>query len=191
MAESREVHPSGARPGRPAPSAADEAYDIRIARDGTWFHEGTPIGRPGLVRLFASVLRRDEAGDYWLVTPAERGRIIVEDVPFFAVAASFEGGGRGQRIIFRTSLDETVTAGPTRPIRLAFDPETGEPSPYVEVRDGLEARIARAVFYDLAERAVEVEGRMGVWSGGAFFPLDAPPGPAAAAAPGTGDPPKG
>ncbi len=179
MAESRETHPSVPRPGQPAPSrvpsAVDEAYNIRIARDGTWYHEGTPIGRIGLVRLFASVLRRDDAGDYWLITPAERGRILVEDAPFVAVAARFEGAGQRQRITFRTSLDDTATADADHPIRVETDPETGEPRPYVRIRDRLDALIARPVFYDLAERAVEEGGRTGVWSGGIFFPLDAPP----------------
>lgn len=178
MAESREVHPqpqaTGPRP-RAAGSVADEAYDIRIARDGTWFHEGSPIGRKGLVRLFASVLRRDDAGDYWLVTPAERGRIRVDDAPFVAVAAEIEGAGRDQTIRFRTSIDDEVTADADHPIRVAVDPKSGEPSPYVLVRGRLEALIARAVYYDLAERTVEQDGRMGIWSAGTFFPLDAPP----------------
>lgn len=178
MAESREVHPHPHATGprsRPAGSAADEAYDIRIARDGTWFHEGSPIGRKGLVRLFASVLRRDDAGDYWLVTPAERGRIRVDDAPFVAVAAEVEGEGAAQTIRFRTSIDDEVTADADHPIRVAIDAATGEPSPYVLVRGRLEALIARAVYYDLAERTVERDGRIGVWSAGAFFPLDEPP----------------
>ena len=153
----------------------DEAYDIRIAADGTWYHEGTPIRRVGLARLFASVLRRDDAGDYWLITPAERGRIRVDDAPFVAVSCTVEGEGRGQRLVMRTNLDATVTAGPDHPIRVTFDPASGEPRPYVMVRDRLEALILRPVYYQLADLAVEWDGRVGVWSGGDFFPLDAPP----------------
>ena len=153
----------------------DEAYDIRIAADGTWYHEGAPIRRIGLARLFASVLRRDDAGDYWLITPAERGRIRVDDAPFVAVACTVEGDGRDQRLIMRTNLDATVTAGPDHPIRVTFDPASGEPRPYVMVRDRLEALILRPVYYQLADLAVEWDGRVGVWSGGDFFPLDAPP----------------
>lgn len=154
----------------------DEGYDIRIARDGVWWHEGAPIRRLALVRLFAGVLRRDEAGDYWLVTPAERGRIRVEDAPFVAVEMRAEGAGEDQVLRFRTNVDDWATAGPDHPIRVAADPETGEPSPYVLVRNGLEARLARPVYYELAERAVprdaDGEGTVyGVWSKGAFFPI--------------------
>ncbi|MEQ9815382.1 MAG: DUF1285 domain-containing protein [Azospirillaceae bacterium] len=152
------------------PTAADEAYPIRIAVDGTWFHQGTPIGRPALVRLFSTVLRRDDAGDYWLVTPAERGRITVEDAPFVAVELMDDEPGR---LTFRTNVDDGVTAGPDHPIRVAFGAD-GEPRPYVLVRDRLEALIARTVFYQLVERAEERDGVMGVASGGAFFPLVEP-----------------
>ena len=150
---------------------------IRIARNGTWFYRGSPIDRLALVKLFASVLRRDADGRYWLVTPAERGRIEVEDVPFLAVALSVEGRGQGQRLIFETNLDEFVTAGPDKPLRVETA-ASGEPAPYIEVRDGLEARIARPVFYDLVELGTEeqVEGiiQFGVWSGGTFFRLGDP-----------------
>jgi hypothetical protein len=156
------------------PSAEDEAYDIRIARDGTWYYQGTPIGRPALVKLFATVLRRDEAGDFWLITPAERGRITVEDAPFVAVAMTVENAaaGREQTLAFRTNLDHMVEAGPEHPIAVAFDPESGEPRPYIRIKDRLDALIGRAVYYDLVERAEEHEGRVGVWSKGRFFPLD-------------------
>lgn len=153
-------------------SAEDEAYPIRIARDGTWFHEGAPIRRMELVRLFATVLKRDEAGDYWLMTPAERGRIEVEDAPFVAVAVEAAGEGRDRILTFRTNVDRETTAGPDHPIRVAFDPATGEPSPYVALGGGLEALIARSVYYELAEMAESHEGRTGVWSRGRFFPLD-------------------
>ncbi len=152
-------------------------FDMRIARDGTWFYRGSPIGRKALVKLFASVLRREADGSYWLVTPVERGRIEVEDAPFTAVELKVEGDGRARRLTFRTNVDEEVTADASHPIRVAEDPVTGEPSPYVLVRDGLEALILRPVFYELVELAEErvVDGRtvLGVWSAGNFFPLGA------------------
>jgi hypothetical protein len=157
------------------PTESDEHYDIRIARDGTWYHEGRPIGRPALVRLFASVLKRDAAGDYWLVTPAERGRIAVEDAPFVAVALEARGAGEQQELVFRTNLDQMATAGADHPIRVAFDPDTGEPGPYIRIKDNLEARINRPVWYELVERGVERdcqgEIQFGIWSRGTFFPL--------------------
>jgi uncharacterized protein len=164
-----------------APSAAGHgdcsAFDIRIARDGTWFYLGSPIQRLPLVKLFASVLRREDDGGFWLVTPAERGRIVVEDAPFVAVAVSAEGAGRAQRLIFTTNLDEIVTAGPDHPLRVDTAPN-GEPSPYILVRPGLEARLNRPVFYELVELAGEEriggETRFGVWSGGMFFRLGDP-----------------
>jgi len=165
------------------PTAADEAYDMRIARDGTWFYHGSPIGRIALVKLFSTVLKRDEAGDYWLITPAERGRIKVEDVPFVAVEVQATGEGDAQSLAFRTNLDQWVTAGPSNPIRVAYDlqrPDLSEsPRPYILVRDRLEARISRAVFYDLVSLAVERQGpqgiELGVWSEGLFFSLGAMP----------------
>lgn len=167
-------------PGERLPSPEDEAYPIRILADGTWTYHGSPIGRPKLVRLFASVLRRDASGDHWLITPAERGRIVVDDAPFVAVGMTRTGEGRDQRLVFRTNTDEEAEAGPERPIEVRGGADGGEPRPYVTVRPGadgapgLEARIARAVFYDLAELAVPdpaEPSRLGVWAGGAFFPL--------------------
>lgn len=159
----------------PVPTAEDEAYEIRIARDGTWYYHGSPIGRIALCKLFSTVLRRDEKGDFWLITPAERGRITVEDAPFVAVEVTAEGQGPDQRLTFRTNLDHEVTAGPDHPIRVVTSMETGEPNPYVLVRDNLEARIARPTFYHLVERGEEREGpdgpEFGVWSCGCFFPL--------------------
>lgn len=158
------------------PSAEDEAYPITIRADGTWTYHGSPIGRLPLVKLFATVLRRDAGGDYWLITPAERGRISVEDVPFVAVGLSVTGQGRGQTLTFTTNLEAEVTAGPDHPIRVATDPTTGEPRPYIRVKGPaatpLEARINRAIFYDLVERAEPGDaGEIGVWSQGVFFPL--------------------
>lgn len=147
---------------------------MRIARDGTWFYRGSPIGRKPLVKLFSTVLRR-ENGEYWLVTPVERGRILVDDAPFVAVEVEAEGSGAESRLVFRTNVDERVIADRQHPIRVDHDPESGGPVPYVTVRDGLEARILRSVYYHLVELGefAELDGveQLGVWSGGAFFPL--------------------
>lgn len=149
--------------------------DIRIGRDGTWYHQGTPFGRRELVRLFSTILRKDPDG-FHLVTPAEKMRIRVDDAPFVAVLLSAAGEGRNQRLTFATNVGDETVAGPDNPIRVATDPATGEPRPYVHVRRGLEALIARSVFYQLAELAVPgPDGLLGVWSNGAYFPL----GPAA------------
>ena len=147
--------------------------DMRIARDGTWFYHGSPFGRKPLVKLFASVLIRDEDGVHWLVTPVEKGRVAVDDAPFVAVALTVEGEGREQVLRFRTNLDDEVIADADHRIRVEIDPENGEPAPYVRVRGRLDALIARSVFYDLValgvEREVAGETRFGVWSGGRFF----------------------
>lgn len=165
---------AGARRGPPSTeaTAADEAYDIRIGRDGTWYYHGSPIRRLPLVKLFATVLRRDAAGDYWLITPAERGRITVDDAPFVAVAVEVAGTGEDQVLTFRTNLDQEREAGPEHPIRVAFAAGTGEPSPYIRIAEGLDALLSRPVFYELAGIAVARDGRMGVWSHRTFFPLD-------------------
>ncbi len=150
-------------------------FGIRIARDGTWYHQKSPIGRKSLAKLFATVLRRDEDGDYWLVTPVERGRIEVEDAPFVAVRLEVSGTGRDQVLTMETNLDDSVTVDSEHPIRVAHNPKTGEPTPYVLVRGRLEARIGRAVYYELVELGVERESEgshiYGVWSSGEFFPL--------------------
>ncbi len=155
-----------------------------IKRDGTWLYRGSPIGRKELVCLFSSVLRRDAAGAYWLETPAERGRIEVEDTPWIAVELDWSGNGRDQVLSFRTNVDQVVTAGQDHPIRVQHDCLTCEPTPYLLVQtDGqpLEARIGRAVYYELVALAVPgmVAGRevLGVWSQGRFFSLgDLPAG---------------
>lgn len=147
--------------------------DMRIARDGAWFYQGSPIGRKPMVRLFSTVLRRDDDGRYYLVTPAEKLAIRVDDAPFLAVEMAVHGAGRGQILTFRTSVDDEVMAGPEHPIRVATAAD-GEPSPYVRVRDRLDALIARSVFYDLVELAEERDGRLGVWSAGVFFPIGEP-----------------
>jgi len=164
--------------------------DMRIARDGTWFYKGSPIGRKELVCLFASVLQREADGSYMLETPVERGRIEVEDAPFIAVElvwrdCACDGGTLRQCLSFRTNCDEVVPANAAHPIRVQIDPRTREPRPYILVRPGLEAKINRAVFYEMVALAVTetLEGReiMGVWSEGIFFPIDeaAPAGIAA------------
>ena len=148
--------------------------DMRIARDGTWFYLGTPIGRPALVRLFSNILWR-EGDRYFLVTPVEKVGIRVDDAPFVAVDFAAEGEGRDQRITFTTHVGDQVTAGPDHPIRVVRDPDTGEPAPYVLVRRNLEALIDRKSFYRLVELCTheDHEGArwFGLWSGGAFFPV--------------------
>ena len=151
--------------------------DMRIARDGTWYHKGSAIQRKQLCRLFATVLHRDAAGDYWLVTPVERGRIAVEETPFLAVELHVEEGPAGRVLQFRTNLDHWVSAGPDHPIRVETNPATGEPAPYILFRDALEAKIGRSVFYELVDLAEErpIRGalRLGVVSHGAFFDIGA------------------
>ncbi|MGJ8597130.1 DUF1285 domain-containing protein [Sulfitobacter sp.] len=142
--------------------------DMEISRDGTWFHEGTPIGRPGMVKLFASILIR-EGDNYFLVTPVEKVGIRVQDAPFVAVDFEKSGEGVAQRLTFTTNLDDVTVAGPDAPLRFVRDDETGEPSPYVRVRRNLEALIDRKSFYRLVDLGVHHDGWFGVWSGGAFF----------------------
>ena len=144
---------------------------MRIARDGTWHYMGTPIGRPAMVRLFSTILRREADGAHVLVTPVERVGIEVEDAPFLAVAVTAAGEGADRRLTFLTNVGDAVTADGDHPIRVAENPETGEPSPYVLVRGRLEARLSRPVFYELAEMAEERDGVLGVVSGGVFFAL--------------------
>jgi len=148
--------------------------DIRIAKDGTWFHMGAPFTRRELVRLFSTILRKDADG-FHLVTPAEKMRIRVDDAPFVAVLLRAEGDGRGSRLVFTTNVGDETVASADNPIRVETNPETGEPAPYVHVRKGLEARISRNVFYQLADLGVAGEGdhagELGVWSEGQFFPL--------------------
>ena len=148
--------------------------DMRIARDGSWHYLGTPIGRPAMVRLFSTILRRD--GDaYFLVTPVERVGIRVDDAPFVAVDMHAEGEGAAQRLRFVTNVGDELVAGAGHPLRCELDAQSGEPAPYVRVRANLEALIHRNVFYRLVELAVprELDGQLwlGVWSDGEFFPI--------------------
>ena len=144
--------------------------DIVIRKDGVWMHENSPIGRAELVRLFSTVLRRDPDG-YHLVTPVEKMRIEVEDLPFRAVTMIRDGDD----LVFTTDVGDETRAGSEHPIVVDTDPSTGEPAPRVHVRAGLEARIVRSVFYDLVEMAEVRDGRLAVRSGGVWFPLG-PPG---------------
>jgi len=147
--------------------------DIVIKKDGLWFHEGTPIGREALVRLFSTVLRKDPDG-FHLVTPVEKMRITVEDAPFIAIRVDAEDGV----LRFLTNVGDVVEAGPENAIRVEMDAETGEPRPYLHVRRGLEALIARPVFYELVELATERELPSGptfcVQSNGVWFPVGPP-----------------
>jgi hypothetical protein len=144
--------------------------EMRIASDGTWFHQGSPIGRAAMVRLFSTVLRREADGGYVLVTPVEKLDIAVEDAPFVAVEMKAEGEGEAARLAFRLNTDELVVAGPDHPLRFA-DTADG-PRPYLLVRGRLEALVARSVYYELAERAMAAgDAAPGVWSDGAFFAL--------------------
>ena len=147
--------------------------DIRIARDGTWFYLGTPIGRPGMVRLFSSILKK-EGGRYYLVTPVEKVGIRVDDAPFVAVDFEREGTGRDQVLTFVTQVGDRAVAGPDHPIRVARD-ASGAPAPYILIRSNLEALIDRKSFYRLADLGCHGdhgnESWFGVWSSGQFFPM--------------------
>lgn len=148
--------------------------DMRIARDGTWFYQGTPIGRPALVRLFSTILKLED-GKYFLITPVEKVGIQVEDAPFVAVDFRKSGKGAAQDLTFVTNVGDEVTASDTNPLRVRRDPQTGEPAPYVMVRAGLEALIDRKSFYRLVDLGVheahQGESWFGLWSGGVFFPV--------------------
>jgi hypothetical protein len=144
---------------------------MRIARDGRWHHDGAPIGRPAMVRLFSTVLRREPDGRHMLVTPVEKLEIAVEATAFRAVEMETDGSGEQRQIALKLDSDDALILGPDHPLRL-IDEGHG-PYPRVLVRHGLEAELSRAIYYELAEIAL-AEGHQppGVWSGGAFFPLD-------------------
>ncbi|MFP7672173.1 DUF1285 domain-containing protein [Marivita sp. S0852] len=144
--------------------------DMRIARDGTWFYLGTPIGRFELVKLFSSILRKDD-DKYYLVTPVEKVGITVEDAPFVATDFDVQGDGQNQVLTFSTHVGDTAVAGADHPIRVERDPKTGEPSPYILVRDNLEALIDRKSFYRLVACGSHFEDWFGVWSSGTFFKI--------------------
>lgn len=146
--------------------------EMRIARDGTWFHQGTPIGRPAMVKLFSTILRREPEGGYVLVTPVEKLDIVVEDAPFVAVEVKSEGAGRDRRLAFRLNTGDLVVAGPDHPLRI--EEHDDGPHPYLLVRRGLEALLARPVYYELANLALADGAEPpGLWSDGRFFALTA------------------
>ena len=148
--------------------------DMRIARDGTWFYLGTPIGRPGLVKLFSSIIRR-EGDAYFLVTPVEKVGITVDDAPFLAIDLETEGADHNQRVTFTTQVGDIATAGPANPLRIDRDAVTGEPSPYIVIRANLEALIDRKSFYRLIDLCQHAQHQgadwFGLWSSGMFFPI--------------------
>ncbi len=148
--------------------------DMRIAADGTWFYLGTPIGRPALVKLFASVLKRED-DKYFLVTPVEKCGLVVEDAPFLAVELAVERGRQGRSLRFRTNVDDWVACGGEHALRFEPQAGTGGLKPYLHVRRGLWARVTRALFYDLVElgeeRDVGGERMFGVASAGEFFAM--------------------
>jgi len=171
----REAGAGSDSPGRAAPPVdkwnppyCGEA-GFEILADGTWKHEGTRITRESMVRLFASILRKDEDGATYLVTPVEKIRVEVEDAPFVAIRVDRHGDGENQTIAFTTNVGDVVAAGPAHPMRVAF--ADGAPRPYLLVRGRLEARVLRAPFYELVEWAEPREGKLGLWSGGAWFEL--------------------
>jgi len=148
--------------------------DMRIASDGTWFYLGTPIGRKPLVKLFSSILRKD-GKKYFLVTPVEKVGITVDDAPFVAIDFTVSGQGKNQILTFTTHVDDTVIASTENPLRVEIDPVTKAPSPYILVRNNLEAKIDRKSFYRLVDICTdhEVDGTdwFGLWSSSHFFPI--------------------
>ena len=145
--------------------------EMRIARDGTWFHQGSPIGREAMVRLFSTILRRESDGSYVLVTPVEKLSIEVEDAPFLAVELKSEGESRSRALAFRLNTGDLIAAGPGNPLVIRETPDG--PHPYLHVRGGLEALVNRSVYYELMNVALdEASDPVGLWSNGAFYPLD-------------------
>ena len=156
------------------PYCGDIGMEIR--RDGTWFYQKSPIGRPALVRLFARVLRRDEDGRTYLVTPAEKVDVTVQDAHFLAVEMEVRGTGQTQSLVFRTNVDDIITCGPEHPLRFEIEPGSGGLKPYLRVRGRLDALVTRALYQDLvalAEPARNGSEQLGLWSDGSFFPLEA------------------
>ena len=160
--------------GRPMPRICGD-IPMRIDRDGTWFYQGGPIGRPEMVRLFSGMVHRDAEGGYWLAHPGEMARIRVEDVPFIGVALYREGCGADRILSVRTNVGDRIAIDADHPLRMGAVPGDGGAAPYLTVRAGLEARLTRSVYYELADLAepMELNGAtwLGVWSGGDFFPI--------------------
>lgn len=151
--------------------------DFRIAQDGTWYHQGSPIGRQAMVRLFSTILCRDDEGEYWLKTPVEKCRITVDDAPFVIIGLRMRELESGKTLCFKTNVNEWVAVDADHPLSLRPDAETGDMLPYVLVRDGLEAKLSRPVYYELMEHVLaggeKRDGKRGVLSAGRFFPLEA------------------
>jgi len=149
--------------------------DMRIDASCTWFYQGSPFTRKALVKLFSTVLRRDDDGEHWLITPAEMCRITVDDAPFMAVELICNGKGQDQAISFRTNVDTIASLDGDHPLRMIIDDNTGEPSPYISLEHRLEAKLSRPVFYELVDLGVDevIEGDQiyGVWSNGDFFTI--------------------
>ena len=145
--------------------------NMRIAADGLWYYMNSPIGRMPLVKLFASILRRDDDAKYYLVTPVEKCGITVDDAPFLAVRMRVAGQGQDQVIHLETQVEDEVAVGPAHPLRFADEAGTGGLKPYVVIRRNLEALVARPLFYDLVELGTTKDEWFGVWSGGTFFPM--------------------
>lgn len=162
-------------PELPQSRTVYENLGIRIDREGIWYYHGSPIRRKELLCLFAAAMRRDDRGGYWLITPQEMGPIEVEDAPFLAVELFVSGQGHAQRLSFRTNVDEVVALNADHPLRVVTDPETNEPAPYVVLPGRREARVSRAVFYELValseEKVDNDRTHLGVWSDGRFFSL--------------------
>lgn len=150
-------------------------FNIRIDRNGLWYYQGTPITRKSMIKLFSKVLKKDSNGEYWLITPYERGRIEVDDVPYLAEELHNKGHGKSQEINFRTNIDEKIPLGPDYSLWLEFNKYSGVQLPYIETGKGLSARLKRSVFYQLVElgevREVKGDLCLGVWSRDKFFSL--------------------
>ena len=144
---------------------------LHIARDGQWYYAGSPIGRKRLVRLFSTILRHDDDGEHYLVTPVEKIRVGVEDAPFVATLMQVTGSGRDQALRFETNVHDFATAGAEHALRIELDPKDKTPSPYIHIRARLEALISRAVFDDLVALGETVDDQFGVWSKNVFFPI--------------------
>ncbi len=158
--------------------AVEQQFNIKIAGDGRWFHEGGEIHRKALVKLFSTVLKRDSDGVFWLETPVEKGRIEVEDAPFIATALTFDHAdgatpNRHSAVRFTTNVDDHVPLDAAHPLKMLPSPDGSGLRPYIEVRDGLLAKLSRPVYYELAEQAVAGDdGRIGIWSHDHFFILE-------------------
>ena len=144
---------------------------MAIRADGVWMYQGSPIGRKPMVKMFSRILRRDEDGRHYLVTPVEKIDVQVADAPFLAVEMDVQGADETQVLTFRTNVDDVAVCGPEHPLRFAVEPAGGGLKPYVLVRARLEALVSRALFYDLVAKGCVEGAWFGVWSSGEFFPM--------------------